>query len=205
MVLGHVRRLWSWAINSDEPYGITQSPAHLLRPKALIGERAVRARVLNDEEIVAFWQAATRMGYPAGDMFRLIMLTGTRISEASDAAWPEFNLKKRLWVIPSERFKSEQEHNIPRSEPAMALIEEIPRWNADKLCYFSTTGGKLPIDGFSKYKARLDEEMVLSLIKREPFVTHDLRRTVRTRLSELQVEGFGTRRDGDWARQARPR
>ena len=101
MILSHVRRIWSWAINSDTPYGIVQSPAHLLRPKALIGERKIRTRVLTDKEIRAYWRAADNMGYPAGAMYRLIMLTGVRIAERP-RRMAGVRPKARLWTVPPD-------------------------------------------------------------------------------------------------------
>jgi integrase len=45
-----------------------------------------------------------------------------------------------------------------------------------------------PVDGFGKAKLRLDAAMGVILGRPvEPFVLHDLRRTVRSRLSELRV------------------
>ena len=187
MILSHVRRIWSWAINFDTPYGIVQSPAHLLSPRALIGERNVRKRVLDDKEIRAYWRAADAMGYPSGSMYQLIMLTGTRIAEAAEARWSEIDLKQKLWTIPSERFKSEQEHVVPLSTMAVSLLRKLPRGKTGSHV-FSTTGGVKAINGFSNSKKALDEIMLADLGELKPFVTHDARRTVRTRLAELAVD-----------------
>ena len=70
-------------------------------------------------------------------------------------------------------------------------MRALPRFaNGDYL--FSTTGGKRPISGFSKAKARLDATMRAELDAKgkpfENFVIHDIRRTCRTRFSALPVE-----------------
>src|SRR5262249_18483737 len=58
---------------------------------------------------------------------------------------------------------------------------------------FSSVFGKAAVNGFSKAKARLDKLMLEELRKNDakatlpPFVLHDCRRTVRTRLSSLRV------------------
>jgi integrase len=65
---------------------------------------------------------------------------------------------------------------------------------------FSSTGGVKAVNGFSKAKVCLDRRMLLSLralarkrgddprnVGLPPFVLHDLRRTMRTRLSSLRV------------------
>jgi len=72
-------------------------------------------------------------------------------------------------------------------------LHAMPRFKrGDHL--FSTTYGAKPIEGFSKIKERLDELMLDELRATHsesadllPFVVHDLRRTVRTRLSALRV------------------
>jgi hypothetical protein len=47
---------------------------------------------------------------------------------------------------------------------------------------FSTTMGARPVSGFSKTKQRLDKEMLTELGNLEPWVIHDIRRTMRTGL-----------------------
>ena len=50
-------------------------------------------------------------------------------------------------------------------------------------------GGLKPVNGFSKGKDKLDQAMKVQLggCAPSPWVIHDIRRTVRTRLSELRV------------------
>ncbi len=106
----------------------------------------------------------------------------SRRSEVSDAKWGEFDLDKKLWTFPPERFKSNASHLVPLSDAALAIIELLPRFTeGDHL--FTTTYGEKPISGFSKPKVRLDEMMG----NRPPWVIHDIRRTVRTRLASLRV------------------
>ena len=51
----------------------------------------------------------------------------------------------------------------------------------------------LPVRGFALIKTRLDEIMKADLeaqgLEFEPFNLHDIRRTVRTRLSKLRISG----------------
>ena len=82
-------------------------------------------------------------------------------------------------------------HAVPLVPEILALLESLPRFaGGDYL--FSTTGGKVPVSGFSKAKARLDKLMRMDLeakgLSFEPFVIHDIRRTCRTKFSALPVE-----------------
>jgi integrase len=187
-LLGHTRTFFNWAIDTDD-YGIEVSPCDHIKPGTTIGKKKSRTRILSDPEIKAFWFATGKLGYPFGTLFRLLLLAGQRRSEFAEASWPEFDReKKRILTIPPERFKSDSEHLVPLTGDAMALLETIPRWNAGDFL-FSTTGGRTAINGFSYQKRKLDNIMIGALgdIELKPWVLHDLRRTVRTRLASLKV------------------
>ena len=125
--------------------------------------------------------AAKPWAIRSGRSTRLLLLTGARKSEVAEARWSEFDLKKKIWTVPPERFKSNASHLVPLSDAAIAIIESLPRFTkGDHL--FTTTYGEKPVGGFSKAKARLDKLMSAS-----PWVIHDIRRTVRTRLASLRV------------------
>jgi integrase len=143
---------------------------------------------LDDSELRALWQATERMGYSYGPLFRMLVLTGQRKSEVAEARWSEFDLDKRLWIIPAERMKAEAPHVVPLSDDVVALLKSLPRFNkGDQL--FSSTFGQTPVNGFSKAKVNLDKAMLAELRKvdvkaqLDPFVIHDIRRTMRTGLS----------------------
>jgi integrase len=195
-LFGHVRRLFNWAINRGS-YGLTSSPCDRLKPKDAIGQRIARTRILGDEELRMLWRAISRLGYPFGPMYRLLLLTGLRRNEVSDARWREFDLRQQIWIIPGERMKGGIAHIVPLTEEMLVLLSSLPRFNeGDHL--FSTTLGRGPVSGFSKVKRRIDRRMLLAWralgrIERRnrgvlaPWVNHDIRRTVRTHLSALPV------------------
>jgi integrase len=89
--------------------------------------------------------------------------------------------------------KADQPHEVPLSDAAVAILQELPRFKGGGFL-FSTTHGEKPVGGFGKAKAYLDEGMLIGLPDKdgetpelEPFVLHDIRRTVRTRLAGLAV------------------
>lgn len=186
LVLGHLRTLFNWAIARGS-YGLEVSPCDRLKPSTLIAPKQPRQRTLTDAEIVAFWRATERMEYPYGPLCQLMLLTGARKSEVAGARRREFDLKKKLWSIPPERFKSNATHLVPLTNQAISIIEELPELNKGDYL-FSTTLGERPVTAFANAKERLDsfvtEELGQAL---PPFVLHDLRRTVRTRLASLRV------------------
>lgn len=188
-LLGHVRTLFNWAI-ARGVYGVDRSPCDRLRPAAVIGKKQARQRVLNDQELRAAWAATGELGYPYGQLFRLLIVTGQRKSEVAEAGWSEFDLTKKLWTIPSDRMKADAAHVVPLSDDALDILKSLPRFESGD-CLFSTTFGKKPVNGFSKAKTLFDKAILKALqtddvnAKLPDFVIHDLRRTVRTALSAI--------------------
>src|SRR5262249_1948497 len=151
------RRLFSWAVD-QHVYGLESSPCDRLKPKAIIGKKGSRKRILDDDELRAFWRATARLGYPYGLLFRMLALTGPRKSEVAEARWSEFDFAKSLWTIPPERMKSDAAHVVPLSDDVIAILKTLPRFKkGDHL--FSTTFGNQPVNGFSKGKVRLDRHL----------------------------------------------
>ena len=182
LVFGHARTMFNWAIHRGI-YGLEASPLDRLRPGQLLGPKKHRERVLEDPELGALWRACDKIGYPHGPLVQLIALTGARRGEAAEAKWAEFD--SSTWTVPSERFKSDTIHKVPLSPEAVALISGLPRFNGGPFM-FTTTFGKKPVGDFSRAKERLDalmaEELGAAPLR---WTLHDVRRTVRTRLSKL--------------------
>lgn len=188
-LLGYARRLFNWAIG-QHVYGIESSPCDRLKPRDIIGEKRQRTRILSDEELRAAWQATEVLGYPYGPMFRLLVLTGQRRSDVAKARWLEFDLTKKLWTIPADRMKAAAAHVVPLSDDALTVLNSLPRFDSGDYL-FSTSFGKKPANSWTRAKALLDAEILRRLQKDHvratlpDFVTHDLRRTVRTGLSAI--------------------
>jgi integrase len=189
-LLSYIRRLFNWAIDQQVYAGLETSPCDRLKPKAIIGGKKLRSRILNDAELRAAWIAADRTGYAYGPLFKLLMLTGARKSEVAEARWPEFDLAKKLWVIPAERMKAGAAHVVPLSDDAIAVLKSLPRFGGGN-CLFSVNRGQNAVAAFSAAKIRFDGEIIKVLRESDPraklpdFVIHDIRRTVRTGLSAI--------------------
>lgn len=173
----HCRRLYNWAIARGL---VESSPCDRVRPKDIIGEKVPRQRVLTDDELARVWNAAGAMEYPFGPFYRLLMVTGQRRNEVAEARRSEFNFQERLWQLPASRMKAGAPHMVPLSDLAMSIVGELPQ---DGSYLFQATRNTTHISGFSRAKRRLDA----TVGDMPPFVIHDLRRTVRTRLSQLRV------------------
>lgn len=162
-----VRQIFDWAM-AHPSYRLDRSPADRLKAMKLIGKKVKRKRILSDDELRAAWRAAGRMGYPFGDMVKVLMLTALRRNEAAEARRSEFEVAQKLWTIPAERMKGEEDesgpHVVALVPDLLAIIEKLPRFNGGDFL-FSTGDGAEPISGFSKMKRRFDKLMLEELRK----------------------------------------
>lgn len=205
-LLALIKRFFRWVI-AQRIYGVTISPCVTLQASAIIGEtNGPRDRILSDDEIFAYWRAASRMPYPYGPIYKVLMLTALRLSEVADASLPEFDFRNKVWVIPAERMKGKnagkkqaRAHAVPLTADLLAVMDDLPRFNGGRYLFSATIGVSAVWMGTTP-KARLDRRMLRTLramartrgedyraVELPHFVQHDVRRTVRSHLSRLKI------------------
>lgn len=183
--LTRLRTLFRWAVDMDLIEG---DPTAGVRRR--VKERT-RDRALNQVEIRCFWQGCNKLGWPFGPLFRLLLLTAQRRDEIGGMHWAELDLDKQTWTIPRERAKSDRAHIVHLSAPAIAIIEALPHTGE---LVFSATGAT-PVSGYSRAKARLDQQMTAQLCQDsgdteaeiESWILHDLRRSAATGMAEIGI------------------
>jgi integrase len=193
--LSAMRKLFNWA-EEGERFGLEESPAARIRDKTIgiIGKDLKRTRVLNDTELRDVWRAAGAAGYPFGSLVQLLMLTGQRLNDVAHAQRDEIDVDVGVLAVPPERFKTGVAQEVPLTARAVEIVKALPKFGDGYV--FTTTGGARPISGISKMKAQLDrvigDQRKADGAKSMPhWVLHDLRRTLRTRLtSDLDVDAF---------------
>jgi integrase len=173
-LLATVRKLFSFAFDA----GLVEVHP-CLRMKAPAAENS-RDRVLSDAEIKALWNSQALPGVTV-EALRLQLLTACRIGEVIGAKPRELDLERALWIVPGERTKNGLDHVIPLTSEALSILE--PRSKAkDWLFPWPTAQGCLMADIVSHQIIAARRAMNI-----EHFTSHDLRRTVTTRLSEFGV------------------
>jgi integrase len=204
--LGYIKQFYSWAVGTGR---LRVSPADGIRPAKVIGKKKVRDRTLDDDELRLVWAAAGELGDPYCSLVRLLMVTGQRRDEIGEASWPEirpagWREDPKAWVslvIPPSRMKMDAGHIVPLVPMAVDLLRPIQAGEAGQFI-FTTTAGKKPVNGYSKAKMRLDKVIAKARaearagegakVKPSDFlphwILHDLRRTMRTRMSGLPIE-----------------
>jgi integrase len=174
-VLTAVRKLFNWAMERDI---IASSPCAGVKPPT---PEQSRDRVLADSELRNLWHAADKLGGPFAALVKLLMLTGQRRDEVARMTWSEVDLDARLWTLPKERSKNGQPHDIPLSEPAIAILESLPRIGDT---FVLTTDGKAAASNYSKNRRRLDALLPPDMPQ---WVLHDLRRTAASGMARLGI------------------
>jgi integrase len=177
--------------------GLDRNPCHFIKPSDFVGEMAPRQRVLTEIELALFWRATQgdfhngiESTYPSGPFARFLLLTAVRRGEAARMIQSEIDLDNALWIIPGSRTKSGAPHEVPLSGTAVNLLKSLPRLVGGNFV-FSTTGGRSPIKGFSKFKDAINARIVeLAPSGMADWRFHDLRRTARTNLASLGVSPF---------------
>jgi len=178
-IWGHATRIFKYAVHEEL---IAVSPMASLDKRFVLNSTLPpRTRVLSDDEVRALWRVADKLGYPEGHFYKWLMLTACRLREVANAQWREFDLERRVWVIPAERFKSGQAHVVPLTDTMLELLATMPHRGP----FVFTHDAKVAINGWGKLKRRVDAMMGKALTG--PWINHDLRRTVRTNLSALKV------------------
>jgi len=143
-----------------------------------------RERVLCDAEIATFWQACDDISVPFGALFRILLLTGCRLREASDM--PRSELVDGIWTIPGTRTKNGRSLTLPLPPPVLEIIDSVPKVSAE---YMFSTNGTMPVSGFSKAKGQLDAAMTKVAGKPiTPWRLHDLRRTAASGMAKIGVQ-----------------
>ena len=156
-------------------------------------ESKPRERVLGTDEIKTFWMkldtAPLRSDFK--QILRLQLLLGARVGEVAGMARNEIDMEARTWTIPPKRSKNKRQHILPLPPLARKLIAERILEQQGRLLFPTKHGNAqdskhianglreaLPHFGFQTKEG-----------EPAPFTSHDLRRTLATKLREL---GFGS-------------
>jgi integrase len=77
----------------------------------------------------------------AASMLRFLILTACRTNEVVDARWSEINRPSSIWKIPGDRMKMNQDHFVPLSEPALAILDKMRDGSQGELIFANPDGG----------------------------------------------------------------
>jgi integrase len=168
----YLSKLCTWHAGRDDDF---RSP--IVRGMARVNaSEDARDRILEDHELRAVWKATEADTGPFGPYVRFLLLTAVRRTEAARMTWDE--LDGGDWIIPAARMKAKQEHVIPLSPAARAILEGMPRIGR----FVFTGDGETAASGYGWRKDKLDKASGVT-----DYRLHDLRRTARSLLSRAGI------------------
>lgn len=148
-----------------------------------------RERVLSLDEVRAVWKVADGLGYPNGTLIHLLLLTGCRLREISNAKVSWLDRDNAALSVPGTSYKTGDPTIVALVPQAMAMLETMPKPTAGEYL-MSTTRGERPMYTVTPLTLKRLREEPQKLLGRpmEHWTIHDLRRTVATHLARLGVD-----------------
>lgn len=92
-------------------------------------------------EASQFMADLSKAGGIAASMLRFLIFTACRTNEVVDARWSEIDRSSSTWRIPGERMKMHQDHVVPLSEPALAVLDKMRDGSQGELIFPNPDGG----------------------------------------------------------------
>ncbi|MDQ2696164.1 MAG: tyrosine-type recombinase/integrase [Pseudomonadota bacterium] len=178
-----IRKMFNFALERDI---ITATPCALVRAPAA---ETQRDRVLNEDEIRAFWRGldAARMDEGTQLALKLQLLSAQRRGEVLSAEWSEFDLAGGWWTIPAGKSKNRLAHRVPLSNQALALLERAESLACGSRYVFPSprrSGGDKPVAVGAVTRALGRSRTALGI---EHFTPHDLRRTAASHMTGMGI------------------
>lgn len=190
-----LHKLFDWAMERDI---VT---VNVVKRVAPVTQETPKDRVLSDAELVEIWHAAGKLGWPFGNVFRLLMLTAARRSEIAELERTEVAPDGESIAIAAERMKAGLPHVIALSPLAQAELSAAPMTHQPDTnppkpsVHVFTTNGTTPVSGWSRAKTRIDK-LILDARRKDDadaqampeWTVHDLRRTAATGMARLGID-----------------
>lgn len=174
-VRGRIENILDWATAREYRQG--ENPArwrgkleNLLPNRSKI-QRVKHHSALPYADINEFIKGLRKEGGTAAKALELVILTASRTNEVIGAKWKEFDLKKKIWIIPANRIKNGKEHRVPLSEPALSIIKTLEKYKTNDFVFPGLKAGK-PLSNMAMLT-------LLKRMKREDITVHGFRSSFR--------------------------
>jgi integrase len=192
-VLTQAKRLWRFA---EAREWVAVSCIEALTRRDIDARPVKRDVALRLDEVAEIWKALDDPARCKGDAvtvaaLKMLILTGQREREVTDAEWTEFDFGAGVWKIPAARTKKNRAHLVHLAPEAIAILEHLKPITGKKRHVFAS-----PLRANQAVFGRSVNNALITLFDRKalPNITrchvHDLRRTLITRLPDLGFEPF---------------
>lgn len=141
-----------------------------------------RDRFYEQDEIQELWNFFEQLEQPTKSVLKMLLVTGQRKTETMKMRWDDIH--SDVWTIPAELAKNKKPHDVPLSDMALEIINQIrPITGETDFVFCSPKKENLPMGWLTRARRNIQRQSSVS-----DFRPHDLRRTVATYMAKLQVD-----------------
>jgi integrase len=141
-----------------------------------------RDRYYDKKEIQILWEWFEKMEQPTQQVFKMLLITGQRKTETMKMKWDD--IRGDVWTIPAALAKNKKPHDVPLSDMALQIIEQMrPTTGETDYIFCSPQKDNAPLAWLTRARRTIQNHSKVS-----DFRPHDLRRTVATYMAKLAVD-----------------
>jgi len=175
-----VRKMFNFAVER----GILEA-SPCLNIRAPSAEKQ-RDRVLNEEEIRAFWNNLDETNMDKGTRLalRFSLVTAQRRGEIISMEWSEIEQESGWWTIPAHKAKNNLAHRVPLSPLARTILNEAKKLSGDSQYIFPSPYSDKHMAPGAVTRALGRNRELLGV---QSFTPHDLRRTAASLMTSIGI------------------
>jgi integrase len=99
-------------------------------------------------EVPAFMAKLKQKSSVSAACLQFVVLTAARRAEATGAMWGEIDLDAAVWTIPASRMKAGEQHRVPLSSAAIAVLKDMAAIRISEYVFPGNAAGR-PVHGAS--------------------------------------------------------
>jgi integrase len=145
-VRGRIESVLDWArvhgFRSGENPALWKGHLDHLLPRRSKIQRVRHHAALPFAELGAFMAALRKREGVAARALEFTILTAARTGEALGATWDEIDSGGKTWTVSAERMKAGEEHRVPLSAAAIAILERLHEVRRDDFVFPGVRAGR---------------------------------------------------------------
>jgi integrase len=125
-VCGRIETVINFATVKQYRQGDNPAKWSLLKHALKLKKRKVKHHpALNYRELPQFMADLRSRSSVSAACLEFLILTAARTSEVIEAPWSEISTAKRVWKIPAARMKGDEDHEVPLTDAALAVLKRM--------------------------------------------------------------------------------
>jgi integrase len=105
-------------------------------------ERVRHLSAMDYRDLPAFMAELRKQDTVVARALEFAILTAARSSEVLNAMWSEIDFDNKLWVVSAARMKAGQEHQVPLSQRALAILRDVEKFRVTEFVFPGFRDGK---------------------------------------------------------------